>query len=128
MKNPQRLIRELYSSTHNPETDDRKTRFAGLNQFVTARHGWLTSIPGESEVTMETLEGSSLPDELKRLGYDVRETGEGQRILPHAIVQCFVTCSDGEFEPLVEGSSKPVASTVTHAGIVRVLRFAFGMP
>jgi hypothetical protein len=77
MKNPQRLIRELYSSTHNPETDDRKTRFAGLNQFVTARHGWLTSIPGESEVTMETLEGSSLPDELKRLGYDVRETGEG---------------------------------------------------
>jgi hypothetical protein len=65
---------------------------------------------------------------LKRLGYDVRKTGEGQRILPHAIVQHFVTCSDSEFEPLAEGSTKPIASTVTHAGIVRVLRFAFGMP
>jgi hypothetical protein len=30
---------------------------------------WLTSIPGAVEVTMQCLPGSTLLDELKRLGY-----------------------------------------------------------
>jgi hypothetical protein len=33
----------------------------------------------------------------------------------------------GEFEPLVEGSTKPIAQTQRHAGIVKVLRFACQM-
>ena len=50
-----------------------------------SRHGWLTSIPGDVEVTMECLPGSTLPDELRRAGYTVTETGTTQRILAHAI-------------------------------------------
>jgi hypothetical protein len=51
--------------------------------------------------------------------------GEGERILATAIIQQFTLRADGEFEPLVEGSTKPIASTVTHAVIVNVVRFAF---
>jgi hypothetical protein len=45
-----------------------------------------------------------------------------------AIVERFTLLADGEFEPLVEGSTKPIASTVTHAGIVKVKRYSFNMP
>jgi hypothetical protein len=37
--------------------------------------------------------------------------------------QCYKTA--GEFEPLVEGSTKPVAKTRRHAGIVKVKGYAF---
>lgn len=77
---------------------------------------------------METLEGSSLPDDIRALGYRVTEIGEGQRILAHAIVERFTTRADGAFEPLTEGSTKPIASTVTHAGICKVKRYAFDLP
>src|SRR6267378_4117778 len=103
----------------------RKERFFALNQFVTKRHGWLTSVPGAIDVSMECLPDSSLPDELKALGYRLEPTGETQRILPHALTEKFTRGADGTFAPLVAGSTLPVAHTVTHAGIVRVLRFAF---
>lgn len=35
--------------------------------------------------------------------------------------------ADGDFEPLVEGSAKPVAQTRRHAGNVKVERYAFDM-
>jgi hypothetical protein len=47
--------------------------------------------------------------------------------VPTAIVEKFVTGADGTFVALIEGSTRPVASTVTHAGIIRVQRFAFDM-
>jgi hypothetical protein len=72
--------------------------------------------------------GSTLPDELRKAGYDVTEVGEGERILPTAIVEKFVARADGEFEPLTEGSTRPIASTVTHAGICKVKRYALCMP
>lgn len=65
---------------------DRKALFAGLNEFVRARSGWLTSMPGAREVTMECLYGSTLPDELRGLGYKVEADGEGQRVVPDGIV------------------------------------------
>jgi hypothetical protein len=77
---------------------------------------------------MECLPGSTLPDELRQLSYDVRDLGDCERILAAAIVERFTLTADGEFEPLVEGSTKPVAQTVTHAGIVKVKRFVFEMP
>jgi hypothetical protein len=45
--------------------------------------------------------------------------GEGERILPTAIIEKFVTRADGELEPLTEGSTRAITSTVTHAGIVK---------
>ncbi len=92
----------------------RKELFAALNAFVTERHGWLTSIPGAVDVTMECLPGSSLPDELRKLGYEVTEMGDGERILPHQIVRRFVRRPDGELEPLTAESTKPTAETSTH--------------
>jgi hypothetical protein len=78
-----------------PEVSDRKAQFADLNEFVRSRHGWLTSVPGAVEVTMETLVNSTLADELRDLGYNITETGEGERILPGAIVEKFVAGPDG---------------------------------
>jgi hypothetical protein len=87
----------------------------------------LVSVPGDPEVRMECLPGSTLPDELRQLGYDVRDLGDGERILATAIVERFTLNAAGEFEALVEGSSKPIASTVTHADIVKVKRYGFSM-
>jgi hypothetical protein len=76
---------------------------------------------------MECLPGSPLPDELRQLGYDVRDLGDGERILAIAITEQFTLRAYGEFEPLVEGSTKPVAQTWRHAGIVKVKRYGFSM-
>jgi hypothetical protein len=72
-------------------------------------------------VTTEALPDSTLPDELRKLGYDVRENGESERMQ-------FTMTADGEFEPLVEGSTKPVAQTRRHAGIATVDQFDLRMP
>ena len=74
---------------------------------------------------LECVLGSSLPDDLRALGYDVIAAGDGERVLPHQIVQRFVRRADGELEPLTAGSTRPVAETRT--GIVRVRKFAFDM-
>jgi hypothetical protein len=66
---------------------DRKVLFEGINKFVRAKGGWLTSVPGAPEVTMECLPGSTLPDELRKLGYTVEADGQGERILPMAITE-----------------------------------------
>jgi hypothetical protein len=81
-----------------PEVKDRKLLFAGLLDFVRARRGWLTSVPGAREVTLECLPGSTLPDELRGLGYTVEADGEGQRILTNAITQQFAIGAGGELE------------------------------
>jgi len=45
------------------------------------------------------------------------EIGEGERILATALVERFVIRADSELQPLTKGSTRPVTSTVTHAGI-----------
>ena len=84
--------------------EDRKTKFAKLNALVMARGGWVTSIPGAAEVMIECLPLSTLPAELRGAGYDLREDGEGQRILAAAIVQEFTLSSSGAIELMTEGS------------------------
>lgn len=42
--------------------------------------------------------------ELRELGYDVRQAGEGERILAAAIVERFTLTSSGALGPAVEGS------------------------
>jgi hypothetical protein len=81
-------LKDFYRSGQpNKEVASRKERFAALNELVTRRLGWLTSEPGQREVTMETLEGSNLPDAIRRLGYDVVADGEGQRVTGAGIVR-----------------------------------------
>jgi hypothetical protein len=124
-----RDVSEPRPSPSRLKLEERKRLFAGINAFV-RKHGdgWLTSVAGEREVRLEVLPNSSLPDELRKLGYKLELDGEGERISHSAIVEEFVTGLDGALEPLIEGSNLPVASTVTHAGICKVTRYAFDMP
>jgi hypothetical protein len=47
------------------------------------------------------------------------------RLIAARIVERFVRRADGELESLTAESTKPVAETRTHVGIVRVRKFAF---
>ncbi|WP_334406066.1 hypothetical protein [Bradyrhizobium sp. AZCC 2289] len=67
----------------------------------------------------------ALPAALRELGYDLTEIGETERILAGAVVERF---KNGELEPLIEGSTKPVAQIVTHAGICKTARYVFIFP
>jgi hypothetical protein len=75
MSNP-----NIYIPGLKQQVKDRKKRFEELNEFVRSRNGFLTSVPGDVNVTMETLPGSTLPEELRKLGYDLNETGEGEHL------------------------------------------------
>ncbi|WP_316174703.1 MULTISPECIES: hypothetical protein [unclassified Bradyrhizobium] len=102
-------------------------RFAALNRWVTARGGWIVSLPGADPVVVECLPGSFLIDELTEAGYELTPAGEGERIIPGQIVQRFATGASGALEPLTAESTRPIAVTTTHAGIIRVLRFAISV-
>jgi hypothetical protein len=52
---------------------------------------------------------AGMPPGLRALGHHVREAGEGERILATAIIEQSTLTADGDFEPRLEGSSKPVA-------------------
>jgi len=54
-------------------------------------------------------------------------TGDGERIVPTAITERLCMGADGQLEPLTIGSTRPVAVTVTHAGIVKVKRYVFNI-
>jgi hypothetical protein len=123
-----RLVRGYISSPPNPEADAAKEKFAAINAFVAERGGWLVSVPGDRAVRMECLPEATLPNDLRALGYDLREIGDSERILSHRIVERFVRRADGELEPLTAESTKAVVETVTHAGIVKVKRYVFDLP
>jgi hypothetical protein len=122
------MMRGYISTPSNPEADAAKEKFAAINTYVTEHGGWLVSVPGDPAVRMECLPDSRLPGDLRALGYDVREIGDGERILPHRIVERFVRRADGELEPVTEGSTKPTAEARTHAGITKVKRYSFDIP
>jgi hypothetical protein len=125
------IPKDFYRPNPSPDRDveDRKAKFSELNAYVMERGGWITSIPGAVEVEVQCLPGSTLPDEIaRRFGYVVREIGESERILPAAITEQFTRRGDGELELLTPDSTAAVAETRTHAGIVRVAKFAFDMP
>jgi hypothetical protein len=75
------------------------------------------------EVVFEALPGWPLPTELAKLAMSCAENGQGERILPAGIVERFVQNTDGTRSPLTEGSTKPVAAVVHHAGITKVKRY-----
>ena len=49
--------------------------------------------------------------------------GRGEASLAESIVQQFTTTSSGALEPMTEGLTKLVTSTVAHAGITKVERY-----
>ncbi len=114
------LRRFYYPGQRNRDLDDRKTRFAKLNEFVRERNGWITSIPGACDVTMECMPRSTLPDALRKLGYDVVQTGEGERIIPAAFTERLMQWDDGTLGPVTAGSSGRAVLVTHHAGIARV--------
>jgi len=63
----------------------------------------------------------------QRVGHDVREEGEGERVLAGAVVEQFARRKDGQLELVVPGSTLAVAETRTQAGIVRVRKYRFDM-
>jgi hypothetical protein len=128
MNDAEAMIRQFRNSPRNDGIADRKERFAALNAFVTGRDGFVTSVSGAPEVTIECLPGSVLPDALRALGHDVAEAGEGERILHSAIIERFTRRADGDLELLTPGSTAAVAEVRNYAGIVRVRRYVFAMP
>jgi hypothetical protein len=62
------------------------------------------------------------------LGYIVEPIGPTQRILPHAIVEKFETSSSGALVTAVEGSTKPVTTRITHAGLATVVQYDLRLP
>jgi hypothetical protein len=107
----------------------RKKLFAAINQLAIRKgDAWITSVPGAPMVTMDALEGSTLPGQLLAAGYDVIETGVGERLLANATETRSTTNADGTLAPLTEGSTQPVTTIVRHAGIVPTRRFCFGLP
>jgi hypothetical protein len=103
---------------------ERKARFDALNRFATERGGWITSIPGDRTVIIESVT-ATIASDLADLGYSPVEIEGGTRILPTAIEESFVRNVDGTLSPLTEGNAKPVAEVRTHAGIVRTRRYCF---
>jgi hypothetical protein len=83
----------------------------------------LVSVPGDPEMRFEALPDSALPAALRSMGYVVEQTGETQRILPHAITEELTTTSSGAVVPVTEGSTRPVTRRVTHAGIATLLQY-----
>jgi hypothetical protein len=102
--------------------------FRAGREFLRARGGWTTSIPGDREMRFDALVGSPLPDQLAALGYIVEKIGESQRIVSHAVAQRFEVSSSGGLTPTTEGSTKPVKVKVANAGIATVEQYDLRMP
>jgi hypothetical protein len=85
VKDPDRLLRQLYARPRDAEIDERKQRFAAINDYVTKRGGWMVSIPGAREMRIQVLPGSVLPGQLAEPGYIVTRTGQSERVLAHAM-------------------------------------------
>ena len=69
---------------------------------------------------------STLADKLLQLGYDLRPA-RAKRIIAGSITERLTLTSCGIFEVLTPESTRVVTEIRTHAGIVRVLRYTFGI-
>lgn len=63
----------------NPNAERKHEAFELLNSFVRHHGGSITSPPGRF-VRIECPRGSALPDELRKLGYNISERGTVTRI------------------------------------------------
>ena len=91
-----------------------------INDEIRKAGGWVTSVPGDRYVDFEVL--PAIPAQIR---FQVEPNGYGEGILPHSVVEYFTKNADGTLSLLTEGSTQPVSSRVTHAGIARVAKFFF---
>jgi hypothetical protein len=110
----------------DPAVDGRLQRFKQMNEFVTARGGWITSLPGAVQITVETLPESSLRSDLRDLGFDLQEAGQGERILPAGIEERLMRRPDGTLGPVTTGSAR-LAVVLHQAGMVKIQRYLFDL-
>ena len=101
---------------------ERKRKFESINQEIRRAGGWVTSVCGDRFIDFEVLPGNPLPAQIR---FQVEPNGYGERILPHSVVEYFTKNADGTLSLLTEGSTRPVSSRVTQAGIARVAKFFF---
>jgi hypothetical protein len=81
---------------------------ADISTYISEHGGWATSVPGAREIRFDAPVGSPLPAQLTALGYIVEKTGAS------------ASCR--------KGSTKPVTTRVTHAGIAVVVQFNLRLP
>jgi hypothetical protein len=62
------------------------------------------------------LSGSALIAEVGAAAHVLTPAGEGERILPAALVKTFTWNGDGTLGPLTEGSTQPLTEVRRHAG------------
>src|SRR5262249_5736846 len=96
--------------------EDRKAKFEAINTFVTSAGGWIISIPGAAEITIECTESSDLPQKLRDAGYKPEEIGRGTRLIPNATEEIIYKG---------EGEKRQTIRRLSHAGFVPVVRYAF---
>jgi hypothetical protein len=85
-------------------------------------------VPGDIDIRLEALPDSTLPVAFCGLGYIVGPIGRTQRILPHAIIESLVTTSSGALAAATEGSTRPVTTRITHAGLATVIPYGLSIP
>jgi hypothetical protein len=116
------------------DTNDKAARRAAWFQAFCAEAAarndvWVTSIPNADTVTLETTSGSPWPAELRKRGFPLEadDPRDGERILGHGVREVVHVNRDGSLAPFVEGSTAPTRE-ITHAGIIRVIRYRFNAP
>jgi hypothetical protein len=62
--------------------EKRRAVWSSLTAFIRNRHGMVTSPPDVSPLRFEITPGSSLAEELRRLGYKVLGAGTTERLTP----------------------------------------------
>jgi hypothetical protein len=97
----------------------RKAFFAQINRFATYKGGWLVSLPGANPIRLECESSSDLPRDLEALGYRLKKVDQRKRLVPSGTTESLTLTSSGAFQA-AQGSTKPIATTVGHAGDVVV--------
>jgi hypothetical protein len=115
-------------SDQKDKIEARKAKHERLCAEAREKCAWVISVAGDPVIRFDCLPDSPLPDDLRERGFDLVDEGAGSRILHAAIVERFARRADGQLVLATEGSTRPIAESRTHAGIVKVKRYAFEMP
>ena len=60
----------------------RRALWEALEIYISKNGGWVTTMPGASPVRFEAEPGSTLPELLRSMGYELHDSGVAERFLP----------------------------------------------